>query len=160
MIDENLSTNDTFKLLPKLTENLNNFDKQSDSKTSAVTQTLTFTGTKYTNDKLYIYFDNYKIDAKLTNDSLHIFINNNNGQFGNGIAIKIFNDQYLIKNIDPNTIKNQLKFVEYPVNEEKLILNKINYRRNDSIFGYFNYTCQITPALTKNMKGYFRSKVQ
>ena len=159
-VDENLSKQDTFKLLSKLPENKNNFDELTNSKTSAVTQTLTFTNTKYTNDKRYIYFDNYKAEAKIINDSLHIFINNNNGQFGNGILIKVFDGQYLIKNIDPNTIRNRLKFVAYPLNEEKLILNKLKYQKNDSVFGYINYTCQITPALSKNMKGYFRSKVQ
>lgn len=161
-INEDLYNNDTIKNLSKFSERKNYPSEklESKSKTSSVLQTFTFTNKNIGNTKRYLHFNNYKTKASIIDDTLNVFINNNNGYFGNGILIKIFNNKYFIKNIDPKTVKNELKFIDYVMLKENLTLNKNNYKLNDSIFGYINYECQIDPTLTKTLQGYFKTKIK
>ncbi|WEK68885.1 MAG: hypothetical protein P0Y62_13645 [Candidatus Chryseobacterium colombiense] len=80
-IDKNLPQNDTIKLLSKYPE----IKLFSNEKIKSKTRTA------------YIFQhagilpkDNYKCSVALKNDTLEILLNNNNGYFGNGVFIKVF----------------------------------------------------------------------
>lgn len=161
VINEDIQKNDTIKLLSKYPELQNVFRKnENDKKRSAyILQTLIFNSK---NSSLYNkkeYFDNYISEVKKVGDTLEIALNNNNGYFGNGILIKCFNGNYFIKNFDPNVLHNKQKLVDYELLKEKLILNRSDLKKGDSIFGFINYTCKVRNYYSKNMTGYFKSKI-
>lgn len=92
-------------------------------------------------------------------DTLNILINNYNGYFGNGILIHVFDGNYQIKSIDPNLIKG-IKFENYKLIKEELVLNKSAYKKGDSIFGKLYFECSIDSSKHKKMWGYFRDKIE
>ena len=96
------------------------------------------------------------IDEK---DSLNIWINNYNGYYGNGILIKVFNDNYKIKSVNPHVIKG-IKFENYDLIKQNLILNASKFKKGDSIFGKIDFECVVDSLKHKKMAGYFRAKIQ
>ena len=163
-VDSKIKEQNTIKKLSQFPEirNYKNEVIESSTRTASVLQTISLTTNTYSRRSSgnSIYFTNYKTSCEIINDTVNITINNNNGYYGNGIRIQVFDGKYFIKNINPKTIKNELKFVEYPVEKENLILDKSQYKKNDSIFGFVDYTCNTSPKNTKNMRGYFKTKVK
>ncbi|RXM39825.1 hypothetical protein BOQ62_09765 [Chryseobacterium sp. CH21] len=105
-------------------------------------------------------FDDYKCTAQYQNDTLNILLNNNNGYFGNGVLVKVFNNQFYIKDIDPKTLKGEKKFIKSNVSEQKLILNTNKFNKNDSIYGFIDYKCRVDSLVYKHFRGYFKTTIQ
>ncbi len=73
--------------------------------------------------------------------------------------VKVFNDQFLIKDIDPKALKGEIKFINsYPV-YQKLVLNKYIFQKNDSIYGFIDYETKLDSLVTKNFRGYLKQKL-
>lgn len=92
------------------------------------------------------------------NDTLNIWINNFNGNFGNGILLKVFDDKFYIKSVNPKVIKG-IKFEDYELKNQKLILNKTNFKKGDSLFGYLFFNCFADSTKNKKMEGFFQTKI-
>lgn len=105
-------------------------------------------------------FEDYKCKAQYQNDTLNILLNNDNGYFGNGVLVKVFNNQFYIKDIDPKTLKGEKKFIKSKVSKQKLILNTNRFNKNDSIYGFIDYKCKIDSLVYKHFRGYFKTKIQ
>ncbi|MCP1301395.1 hypothetical protein NK356_19635 [Chryseobacterium sp. S0630] len=105
-------------------------------------------------------FNDYKCKAQYQNDTLNILLNNHNGYFGNGVLVKVFNNQFYIKDIDPKTLKTEKKFIKSKVLEQKLTLNTNKFNKNDSIYGFIDYKCSIDSLVFKHFRGYFKIKIQ
>ena len=102
---------------------------------------------------------NYICEAKIgENDTLNIWINNFNGYFGNGILINVFNENFKIKSVDPNVIKG-IKFEKFEPIKQELTLNKLNFKKGDSIFGKLHFDCIVDSLKHKKMEGYFKAKI-
>lgn len=67
---------------------------------------------------------------------------------------------FLIKDINPKTLKGEMKFINSTPTHQKLILNRNTFKKDDSIYGFIEYTAKIDSLVTKNFKGYFRTKVK
>lgn len=159
IVDQDLSSKDTIKLLSKYPE-LKLFNSeilQSPTRTAYITQTAHYTDGYRSGTFL---FEDYKCKAKYQHDTLNIWLDNNNGYFGNGILIKVFNDQFYVKNIDPKTLKNEEKFIKAKVFSQKLVLNKDKFNKNDSIYGFIDYKCSIDSLVNKHLKGYFKTIIK
>ena len=164
IVQKEIKEIDSIKKMSKFPEIINNKKLKSNSlyRTAMVTQCVSYDGKNnfgrgggFRN----IYFSNYTAKSVLKNDTLEIEINNNNGEFGNGILVKIFEDKYVIKNFNPNTLHNKISFLDYPLINEKVILNTNQFKKSDSIFGCISYKCMINSYLTKEIKGCFRTKI-
>ena len=105
-------------------------------------------------------FEDYKCKAQYQNDTLNILLNNDNGYFGNGVLVKVFNNQFYIKDIDPKTLKGEKKFIKSKVSEQKLLLNTNRFNKNDSIYGFIDYKCKIDSLVYKHFRGYFKTTIQ
>lgn len=158
-INGGLIDNDTIRLLSKYPElKLFNSEKQ-DSKTR--TAYILETASYYDYGILRtIHFENYKCKAEYKNDTLDIWLNNNNGYFGNGVLVKVFNGQFLIKDINPKTLKGEIKFINSKSIYQKVVLNKSNFKKNDSIYGFINYETDVDSLVKKNFRGYFKTLVK
>ena len=159
IVNKKLSSNDTVKLLSKYPE-LKLFTSEvpeSLTRTAYITQTASFTDGPR---RSTFFFDDYKCKVKYQQDTLNIWLNNNNGYFGNGVLVKVFNDQFYIKNIDPKTLKNEEKFIKAQVFSQKLILNNNKFNKNDSIYGYIDYMCTTDSLVDKRFKGYFKTIIK
>lgn len=103
---------------------------------------------------------NYICEALIDkNDTLNIWINNHNEYFGNGILIKIFNKNFKIKSIDPKVIKG-IKFENFDPIAQELTLNKLSFKKGDSVFGKLYFECVVDSLKHKKMYGYFRTKIR
>jgi len=100
------------------------------------------------------------MQSRVENDTLNIWLNNNNKKFGNGVVIKIFADQYFIKDFDPRTLRGEEKFIPSKPISQKLLLHKSMYQKNDSIYGFINYHCLVDGDVEKHLKGYFRTIIK
>ncbi|WPO91027.1 hypothetical protein [Chryseobacterium sp. HR92] len=158
-VDQNLPTQDTIRQLSKYPELKLYNSEIVESKTR----------TAYIVQKAFYYdgllkgsflFDDYKCKAQYQNDTLHILLNNNNGYFGNGVLVKVFNNQFYIRDIDPKTLKGEKKFIKSKVSEQKLILNTNTFNKNDSIYGFIDYKCNIDSLVYKHFRGYFKTIIQ
>lgn len=159
IIDTHLPFNDTIKLLSKNPELklFNSEQIENKTRTAYIIQTAYFSD-GYRNSTFF--FDDYKCRVKYQQDTLNIWLNNNNGYFGNGVLVKVFNDQFYIKNIDPKTLKNEEKFIKAKVFSQKLILNKNKFNKNDSIYGFIDYKCTTDSLVDKHFKGYFKTIIK
>ncbi|MGO4708278.1 hypothetical protein AB4Y90_03990 [Chryseobacterium sp. 2TAF14] len=149
-LDKNLPQNDTIKLLSKYPE-LKLYKKEkleSKTRTAYIVQIAGF-----------LPMDNYKCSSALKNDTLEISLNNNNGFFGNGVLIKVFDDNFLIKDIDPKTLHGEIKFMKTRPVYEKLVLNKAHFQKNDTVYGFINYNTKVE-NFTKDFRGYFKAVVK
>jgi hypothetical protein len=164
-VDENLSKNDTFKILSKYPElKLFNSEKvESLTRTAHIVQEDGYYESfLYPRRKQYRFFQfsDYKCKTEYKGDTINIWLNNYNGYFGNGVLVKVFNDQFLIQDIDPKALKGEIKFINsYPV-YQKLVLNKYIFQKSDSIYGFLDYETKLDSLVTKNFKGYFRTKIK
>ena len=158
-VDESLPTHDTIQLLSKYPELKLYNSEIVESKTR----------TAYIVQKAFYYdgllkgsflFNDYKCKAQYQNDTLNILLNNDNGYFGNGILVKVFNNQFYIKDIDPKTLKSEKKFIKSNVSRQKLILNTSKFKKNDSIYGFIDYKCRIDSLVYKHFRGYFKTIIQ
>ncbi|HAO07516.1 MAG TPA: hypothetical protein DCQ50_11085 [Chryseobacterium sp.] len=159
-VDENLSKNDTFKILSKYPElKLFNSEKvESATRTAYILQISSFSDGYYHTRS--VSFEDYKCKTEYKGDTINIWLNNYNGYFGNGVLIKVFNDQFLIQDINPKTLKGEIKFINsYPV-YQKLVLNKYPFQKNDSIYGFIDYETKLDSLVTKNFRGHFRTKIK
>ncbi|WP_288459367.1 hypothetical protein [uncultured Chryseobacterium sp.] len=159
-VDENLSKNDTFKILSKYPElKLFNSEKvESATRTAYILQISSFSDGYYHTRS--VSFEDYKCKTEYKGDTISIWLNNYNGYFGNGVLIKVFNDQFLIQDINPKTLKGEIKFINsYPV-YQKLVLNKYPFQKNDSIYGFIDYETKLDSLVTKNFRGHFRTKIK
>lgn len=163
-IDENLSKNDTFKVISKYPElKLYNSEKiESTSRTAFILHEDHFYEMFLERRKRlrFFKFDDYKCSAKYKDDTLTIWLNNYNGYFGNGVLVKVFEDQFLIKDIDPKTLRGEIKFINSSPIYMNLTLNKLKFKRNDSIYGFIKYKTKIDSPVTKFFQGYFRTKIK
>lgn len=159
-VDENLSKNDTFKILSKYPElKLFNSEKvESATRTAYISQISSFSDGYYHTRS--VSFEDYKCKTEYKGDTINIWLNNYNGYFGNGVLVKIFNDQFLIQDIDPKTLKGEIKFINSHPVYQKLVLNKYPFQKNDSIYGFIDYKTTIDSLVAKNFKGYFRTKIK
>ncbi|GAA5091394.1 hypothetical protein GCM10023210_18740 [Chryseobacterium ginsengisoli] len=167
-VDKNLSKNKTFKLLSKYPElQLFKSEKvESSTRTANIIQEAgfytRFYGGFYSLEKKYRFFqfDDYKCKTIYNGDTINIWLNNHNGYFGNGVLVKVFNNQFLIKDIDPKTLKGEIKFIKTHPNSQKLVLNGTKFQKNDSIYGFIDYNTDLDSLVTKNFKGYFKTKIK
>ncbi|ANF50658.1 hypothetical protein A0O34_09030 [Chryseobacterium glaciei] len=158
IIDGSLVDNDTIKLLSKYPElKLFNSEKEnSKTRTAYVLETANY----YDSGLLRtIHFEDYKCKAEYKQDTLNIWLNNNNGYFGNGVLVKVFNGQFLIKDIDPKTLKGEIKFINSKPFYQKLVLNKDIFQKNDSIYGFIDYKTDVDSLVKKNFRGYFKTSI-
>jgi hypothetical protein len=149
-LDKNLPQNDTIKLLSKYPE-LKLYKKEkleSKTRTAYIVQIAGI-----------LPMDNYKCSSALKNDTLEILLNNNNGFFGNGVLVKVFEDKFLIQDIDPKTLHGEIKFMKTGPVYQKLILNKNNFQKNDTVYGFINYNTKVE-NFTKDFRGYFKAVVK
>ncbi|WP_056083298.1 hypothetical protein [Chryseobacterium sp. Leaf394] len=155
VVDEDLVHNDTIRLLSKFPE-LRLFKKEkleSKTRTAYILQNsglLNFTAS----------FDNYKCSAEKSGDTINISLNNYDGYISNGIMIKVFDGTFRVHDYDPKTLKDEVKFIGAVPRYEILHLNKSDFQKNDSIFGYVNYSCVVKGGVSKSMQGYFKTKIQ
>ncbi|QIY91707.1 hypothetical protein [Chryseobacterium gallinarum] len=159
-VDKNLSSNDTIKLLSKYPE-LKLFSSEvveSQSRTAFIIQNASFFDANHS--RRNIPFDNYKCKVFYKNDTLEIWLNNNNGYFGNGVLVQAFGEHFRIKDINPKALNNEVKFIKTNVLHQKLVLNQSHFKKNDSIYGFINYQCQIDSLVHKDFKGYFKTTIQ
>lgn len=168
-VDKNLSKSDSFKIFSKYPElKLYNSEKvESPTRTAYIVQEdefyTNFYANFYSREKRYrasLHFNDYKCKAEYKGDTIDIWLNNYNGYFGNGVLIKVFNGQFLIKDINPKTLKGEIKFIETRSNSQKLVLNKANFQKNDSIYGFIDYSTNLDSLVTKNFRGYFKTKIK
>jgi len=155
IIDQNITKNDTIKLLSNFPE-VKLFKSEiieSKSRTAYIVQTVSWYN-------MSGKFDNYKSNATIKDDTLNISLNNSNGYFGNGILIKVFDGQYFIKDVDPKTLKGEEKFLPSKVTLQKLTLNENHFKKSDSIYGAIYYKATVDHNIYKEMKGYFRTKIK
>ena len=156
IVDENLANNDTIKLLSKFPE-LKLYDKEKVESKTRTAYIVQNSG----HGKFWLTFDNYKCKAEKKADTLEISLNNYDGMISNGILIKVFENHFFVKNYNPKTLKGEVKFFNTKAENEILKLNKTEFQKNDSIYGFIDYECVIGDGeLTKNMGGYFKTKVQ
>ena len=106
------------------------------------------------------YNENYICNASIVeNDTLNIWLNNYNGYFGNGVLAQVFDNRFRIKSTTPKVIKG-IKFENYELKSQELILNKPSFRKGDSLFGYLNFECVVDSSKTKKISGYFKTIIQ
>ncbi|GAA4164478.1 hypothetical protein GCM10022217_35160 [Chryseobacterium ginsenosidimutans] len=149
-VDKGLPQNDTIKLLSKHPELKLFKDEKIESKTR----------TAYIIETTNLFqVDNYKCKAASKNDTLEILLNNNNGFFGNGVLLKVFEDRFLIKDIDPKTLHGEIKFIKTRPVYQKLALNKSNFQKKDSIYGFIDYATKVD-SFTKIFRGYFKAIIK
>ncbi len=160
IIDKNLNKNDTFNILSKLPElKLYNSEiVESKTRTAYIIQTANYSAGFYHTKP--IVFEDYKCKAAYKGDTIEIILNNNNGYFGNGVLVKVFNNEFLIKDIDPKTMRGEMKLMNSSPTYQKLILNKAKFQKNDSIYGFIKYKTKIDSSVTKHFQGYFRTKIK
>lgn len=160
IIDKNLNKNGTFNILSKLPElKLYNSEKiESITRTAYIIQTSSYSAGSYGSQQ--VSFKDYKCKADYKGDTIEITLNNNNGYFGNGVLVKIFNNEFLIKDIDPKTMRGEMKLMNSSPIYQKLILNKAKFQKNDSIYGFIKYKAKIDSSITKHFQGYFRTKIK
>lgn len=159
-IDKSLPKNDTIRLLsahPELKLFLNE-KIESPARTACIIQRSSYSDGFYST--LSFQFEDYKCKSEHIGDTVNIWLNNNNGYFGNGVLVKVFKDRFLIKDIDPKTLKGEIKFITSAPIYQKLALNKSSFKQNDSIYGYISYTTKIDYLVTKNFKGYFKTIIK
>jgi len=159
-IDKNLNKNDTFNILSKLPElKLYNSEKiESMTRSAYIIQTSSYSAGSYGSQQAS--FKDYKCKTDYEQDTLKVLLNNNNGYFGNGILIKVFNNQFLIKDINPKTLRGEMKFINSSLIYQKLILNKFKFQKGDSIYGSIKYETKIDSSVIKHFQGYFRTKIK
>ncbi len=158
-VDKNLPNYDTIQILSKYPELKLYNSEIVESKTRTayiVQQAFYYDGLL----KGSFFFDDYKCRAQYQNDTLNILLNNNNGYFGNGVLVKVFNSQFYIKDIDPKTLKTEKKFIKSKVLEQKLVLNTNKFNKNDSIYGFIDYKCRVDSLVYKHFRGYFKTTIQ
>lgn len=158
-VDSSLPNHDSILILSKYPElKLYNSEVvESKTRTAHIVQTASYSdGFR----KGTFLFNDYKCKTQYLNDTLTIKLNNNNGYFGNGILIKVFNNQFYIRDIDPKTLKKEEKFIKSEVCSQKLVLNSHKFATNDSIYGFIDYKCNIDSLVDKHFKGYFKTIIQ
>lgn len=150
IVDKSLPQNDTIKLLSKYPElKLFNDEKiESKIRTAYIIETTNL-----------FQVDNYKCKAVSKNDTLDILLNNNNGFFGNGVVVKVFEDRFSIKDIDPKTLHGEVKFIKTRPVYQKLALDKSNFQKKDSIYGFIDYATKVD-SFTKIFRGYFKAVIK
>lgn len=160
IVDKDLPSNDTIQLLSKYPElKLYNSEiAESRTRTAFIIQTASYFDANHFQKN--IQFDDYKSKVIYKKDTLEIWLNNNNGYFGNGVLVQVFNNHFRIRDIDPKALKNEVKFLETNVLNEKLVLNKNSFSKNDSIYGFIDYQCSIDRFVDKRFKGYFKTIIQ
>ncbi|KMQ66575.1 hypothetical protein ACM46_03335 [Chryseobacterium angstadtii] len=156
-VDKNIVQDSMIKDLSKYPELklFNSENIEGKKRTANIIQTVTF----YDPEKRLIHFNDYKAKAIFNADTLELWLNNNNGYFGNGVKIQIFDNRFKINDINPKTLKNEVKFIKTKPFLQKLVLNKSRFKRSDSIYGFINYTSQIDSLVEKNFKGYFKTVI-
>lgn len=163
-IDKKLNKNDTFKLISKYPELiLYKSEKiESTSRTAFIVHEDHYYEMFLERRKRlqFFTFDDYKCSAQYKNDTLSIWLNNYNGYFGNGVLIKVFEDQFLIRDIDPKTRRGEVKFINSSPVYQNLTLDKSKFKRNDSIYGFIKYKTKIDSSVIKFFQGYFRTKIK
>jgi hypothetical protein len=168
IVDKNLSKSDTFKMMSQYPElKLFNSEKvESPTRTAYIVQQdgfyTNFFANFYSREKKYraFHFYDYKCKAEYKADTIYIWLDNHNGYFGNGALVKVFNDQFLIKDIDPKTLRGEIKFIKTKISTQKLTLNKVKFQKNDSIYGFIDYTTKLDSLVTKYFTGYFKTKIK
>lgn len=155
VVDENLVHNDTIQLLSKFPE-LRLFRKEkmeSKTRTAYIVQNSKF-------GNFLLDRDNYKCKAQKKDDTLEISVNNYDGMTSNGILIKVFGNHFFVKNYDPQTLRGEIKFINAKPESQVLKLDKIDYQKNDSLFGFVDYQCNVKGGVVKSMQGYFKTRIQ
>lgn len=72
---------------------------------------------------------------------------------------KVFDDNFLIQDIDPKTLHGEIKFIKTKPVYHKLILNKPNFQKNDTVYGFINYNTKVE-RFTKDFRGYFKAVIK
>ena len=150
IVDKNLPQNDTIKLLSKYPE-LKLYKKEkleSKTRTAYIIQTTVLFQT-----------DKYKCNAVSKNDTLEVLLNNNNGLYGNGVLIKVFDDHFFIKDIDPKTLHGEIKFMKTKPVYQELVLDNKSFQKNDTVYGFIDYSTKVE-NFTKDFRGYFKAVIK
>ncbi len=153
--------NDTIKLLSKYPElKLFNSEKvESTARTAYIVEEASYYDT-FSYNRRSFYFENYKCKAAYSGGTINIWLNNDNGYFGNGVLVKVFNDQFSVNDIDPKTLKGEIKFINSKPIYQKLVLNKRQLKKHDSIYGFIDYKTDVDSLVKKNFRGYFKTVIK
>ena len=174
-VDEKIKENEIFKKLDDSLEfNLNRRDSVGAKRSSNIKFEITINDTithvtelKAKSSFLNTYYfgkENEQIQIKKS-DTLVVYIDNFDGYSSEGIKILVHQDNYDIKYFTTSDVILPNRRIELTkINSSKLILDKKNYKVNDSIFGYVeaNLTYQNIFSLPQHIKtkGYFRTKIK
>ncbi len=112
----------------------------------------------------YFGKDDEELQSKKS-DTLAVYIDNFDGYSSEGIKILIHQNKYDIKYFMNSDVILSTKRIEITkINSSKLILDKRNYKTNDSIYGYLeaNLLYQNRFSLPQKIKvqGYFRTQIK
>ncbi|WP_313032337.1 hypothetical protein [Soonwooa sp.] len=159
--DETLTQNDSIKLMSSFYDPMEfyNDSLSNNKKTSFV---------NYDND------NNKNIcEAKIINDTININIGYSTGFSSKGFNITYFDKKFSINPyygtdniavfIDENGKEIQEEPPKHFFNNQKLILNKSDYKKGDSIYGFVNFSSLETNKNQRTNhkgKGYFKTIVQ
>lgn len=107
------------------------------------------------NSESYFYTD---LEDKTT-DTIIVLINNFDGYSGNGILLKIFQNQFKAEYSEQSDviITNKSKD-SISIFQSDLTLNDSNFKINDSIFGFLKLKMEKNKELI-DAKGFFRTKI-
>lgn len=157
-VDKNIVHDTSITTLSKYPElKLFNSEKvESSTRTTYIVQNAIY----FDPNKKIVRFNDYKAKAFYKGDTLEVWLNNYNGYFGNGVIVRIFKNHFKVYDINPNALRNELKFIKSKPLSQKLILNTDSFNKNDSIYGFINYTCKIDSLVEKNFRGYFKTQIQ
>ncbi|QOW09868.1 hypothetical protein Q73A0000_05570 [Kaistella flava (ex Peng et al. 2021)] len=159
--DKNISQNDSIKMMNKLydPEEFYNDSISGNKKTSFIT---------YDND-----YNKNVCEAELIKDTLNISIGFSSGFSSKGFRILYHDKKYKIEpyygtdNIAVFVDDNGKEVYEEPpkhyFKNQKLVLNKTQYKKGDSIYGYVDFS-SLEVGKDQNLnhsgKGYFKTKIE
>lgn len=161
VFDEKISNNDSMKLMNKFYDPEEFYDDSMsiNKKTSFVI---------YDND-----YNKNICEAKIVNDTLNINIGYSTGFSSNGFEILYYDKKYnivpyyetdnIVIFVDDNGKEIQQPTPKHFFHNQRLVLDKTNYNKGDSIFGFIDFSSLETEGNQKSIhkgKGYFKTKIQ
>ena len=111
------------------------------------------------------YYRNNKCIARMTTDTLYVSIGMGSGFSGSGSQIKYFKKKFYVEPFRWTDASLGKEFEStYKLNKQELILDKVEYKIGDSIFGRIEFESIETDfnkkRTIKKGKGYFRGKIK
>lgn len=159
--DERISKNDSIKLM-------NNFFDPEELYYDSISTNKKTSFIIYNND-----YNKNICNAEIKNDTLKINIGYSTGFSSQGFNIIYFDKKHRIQpfhatdnisiTVDENGREIKPKPTRHFFNNSKLILDKTEYKKGDSIYGFIDFSSLEIDDITKSThkgRGYFRTKIQ